>query len=381
MDVKAIILVGGGAEASQRLGGIPIAFLDVLGEPVLQRVLNRLEHFGVSAAAVVADVSLAKAPVARGSIRPGLRWFETEGPQYWRVVESVFNDFAQSGSEIVLVLRLGSYAELEYEELVQFHLDKQCRITSVSARDGTSLESFVISASRRNDAAYLFRHELREMRMACDEYIHAGYVNPLRNAGDLRLLALDSFAGMTSITPCGVEVKPGIWVGENAQIHRKARILAPSFIGSNAKVRASALLTRGSVIEHHADIDCGTVIENSTVLPMTTVGAGLDVMHSVLGFQRIWNLKREVEVEIEDEKLVGELQSAPRRVLENAARLAIYLPKILSHAALGRSTQPQPEVTEAVRRPAAALKSTEAVGEEPLTPASDFISARRYGNE
>lgn len=381
MDVKAIILVGGEATAEQHLAGVPIAFLDVLGEPVLQRVLNRLEHFGVSAAAVVTEKPLSSAPIARGILRPGLRWAEGSGQHFWRAAENCFNDFAQSGSEIVIVVQLGPYAEIDYEELVQFHLDKQCRITRVSGAMGRPIGTFVVSASRRNDAAFLFRHELRDMRSPCDEFHFNGYANPLSCAGDLRLLALDSFAGLTSIQPRGTEIKPGVWVGENARIHRKARVLAPCFIGANAHVRASSLLTRASVVEHHADIDCGTVVENSTVLPMTSIGAGLDVTHSVLGFRRIWNLKRDVEVEIEDSKLIGQLQSAPKRVLANAARLAIYVPKVISLAALGRRSKPQPEVTEAVRRPAAALKSTEPVTEEPLTPASDLISARRYGNE
>ena len=107
MDVKAIILVGGEADASHRLGGVPIAFLDVLGEPVLQRVLNRLEHFGVTATAVVSDVALSEAPIARGSIRPGLRWAEASGPQFWRAVEGFFNDFAQSGSRSCSCCGLG----------------------------------------------------------------------------------------------------------------------------------------------------------------------------------------------------------------------------------------------------------------------------------
>ena len=108
-----------------------------------------------------------------------------------------------------------------------------------------------------------------------------------------------------AIRPVGKEIKPGVWVGEGARIHRKARVVAPAFIGAHSKIRASALITRGSVIEHHAEVDCGTVVENSTVLPFTYVGAGLDVMHSVVGFRRLSHLLRNVEVEISDDKLVG----------------------------------------------------------------------------
>jgi carbonic anhydrase/acetyltransferase-like protein (isoleucine patch superfamily) len=381
MDVKAIILVGGNTPPREQLAGVPIAFLDVLGEPVVLQLLNRLEHFGVSAAAVVTDFAVSRSPVARSAFRPGLRSVEAKGHHFWRAIEYVFNDFAQSGSELVLVVRLGSYAEIDYEDLVQFHLDKQCRISSVSGPDGTPVDTFVISASRRNDAAYLFRHELREMRTGCEEFFHRGYTNPLRNAGDLRLLALDSFAGLTSISPRGEQIKPGVWVGENAKIHRNARVLAPCFVGANAKIRASALLTRGSVVEHHVAVDCGTVVENSTVLPLSMIGAGLDITNSVLGFSRIWSLKRNIEVPIEDPRLVGMLQNTRRRVVSNAARLALFLPKVLSQAVLGRTSKPEPAVAESVRRPAAALKNADPATQESLSPASDLISARRYGNQ
>ena len=383
MDVKVLILVGGDAVPAQQLAGAPVAFLDVLGEPVLQRVLDRLEHFGVSASAVVTDVPLSAAPTQRSSFHPGLRWVETQQQQFWRVAENVFNDFAQANSDIVLAIRLGPYAELDFEELIQFHLDKQCRITSVAGPDGEAIGTFAISASRRNDAAYLFRHEMKEMRTECEPFKHTGYFNPLREACQFRLLALDSFAGLNTIAPRGTEIKPGVWAGRNVRIHPKARVLAPGFIGEHSRVRASSLLTRGTVLEHHTEVDCGTVVENSTVLPMTCVGAGLDVTHSVLGFRRIWNLKHGVEVEIEDGKLVGLVRRGPRKVLENTARLTFFLPKVVSQAALGRRPKPQPELSEAVRRPAAALKNTadSNAGEEPLTPATDLISARRYGNE
>ena len=88
------------------------------------------------------------------------------------------------------------------------------------------------------------------------------------------------------------------------------------------------MITRGTVVEHHAEIDCGTVVENSTVLPYTYVGAGLDVMHSVVGFRRLSHLVRNVEVEISDRKLVGmPAVSAVSRLAGSTAALFAFLPK------------------------------------------------------
>jgi NDP-sugar pyrophosphorylase family protein len=381
MDVKAVILIGGSRiEGAEQLGGIPIGLLDVLGRPILERVLDRLEKFGISGAAVVTETPASSVPLARGSIRPGMHWTEAQGAQFWRAAENAFNEFAQGGTEIVLVVRLGAYAELDYEELVQFHLDAGCRVTRVSDSSGMPLDTFVISASRRNDAAYLFRHELQEMRVPCDDYRFAGYINHLRDPRDFRVLALDGFAGIANIPPCGKETKPGVWLGDNARVHRTARLLAPCFIGANANVRAAALLTRGSVAEHHTEIDCGTVVENSSILQTTKIGAGLDVTHSVVGFQRIWNLRRSVEVEISDRRLVATLRSAPVRMLNSAAEIAWIFSKAVAQTVLGRKPAPTPAIQDALCRPAAALKNMELAKEETM-PAADLLSVRRYGNE
>ena len=380
MDVRAVILVGGAREErTEQLGGVPIGLLDVLGVPILQRVLDRLEKFGISGAAVVTEIPASSVPLAHGSIRPGMQWTDAQGAQFWRAAENAFNEFAQAGAELVLVVRLGAYAELDYEELVQFHLDGGCRVTQVSDAAGVPLDTFVISASRRNDAAYLFRHELRDMRVPCDDYRFAGYINHLRDPKDYRILALDGFAGIANIKPCGKEIKPGVWVGEKARVHRRARLLAPCFVGSYAKIRASALLTRGSSVEHHSEVDCGTVVENASLLQTTIVGAGLDVTHSVVGFQKIWNLRRAVEVEITDRRLVATLRSAPVRMLNNAVDIAWMFSKSIAQTVLGRKATPPPELRDAVCRPAAVLKKAEHSQDEGMP--ADLLSVRRYGNE
>jgi NDP-sugar pyrophosphorylase family protein len=380
MDVRAVILVGGArSEDSEQLAGIPIGLLDVLGEPILQRVINRLDRFGVSGVAVVSQVPASAATLARGSIRPGIRWTDAVNGNFWRSAESAFNDMAQAGAELVMVIRLGAYAELDYEDVVQFHLDQNARLTTVCDSSGTSIDTFVVSASRRNDAAYLFRHELQQMRGTSETYRFCGYVNPLQDARDLRVLALDGFSKIANIPPSGREIKPGVWVAEGARVHRTARLLAPCFVGARAKVRAASLLTRGSVAEHHAEIDCGTIVENSTVLPSAIVGAGLDAVQSVIGFRRIWNLHRSVEVEISDRQFVGALRSAPVRMVGSAAKMAAFFTKSVGQTLLGRKAAAKPELNEAVRRPAEALKNAE-MAQDGL-PASEFLPARRYGNE
>ncbi len=386
MDVRALILIGGRSETPgyERMGGVPFALLDVLGEPVIGRVLKHLERVGVISASVVSEVDPATAPLARGSLRPDLKWTHDEGPQFWRAAEVAFSDLAQTGAELILVVRIGPYAELDYEELIQCHLDRHNRVSSACDSDGNPLDAYVITASRRNDAAFLFRHELREFR---DDPIQCklhGYVNRLENAADFRRLALDAFGGKASFKPIGTEIKPGVWTGEGAHIHKSARVLAPAFLGAHSRVRAMSVLTRGTVVEHHSLIDCGTVIENSSILPQTSIGAALDVAHSVVGLRRIANLRRKVEVEIVDEKLISTVSSAPIRALSSALGLVMYLPRVFARGLISKDSDAQPAtLPEAINAHSAALKSTKledgAPAQREFSP--NLIAARRYGNE
>ena len=62
MDVRAIVLIGGAGSdvpaAQERIGGVPFAYLDVLGLPVVERVQRRLQKFGVSCITFISDSPL-----------------------------------------------------------------------------------------------------------------------------------------------------------------------------------------------------------------------------------------------------------------------------------------------------------------------------------
>jgi hypothetical protein len=70
-------------------------------------------------------------------------------------------------------------------------------------------------------------------------------------------------------------------------------------------VRAAALVTRFSNLERRCLVDYGTAIEDSSVLPYTHVGRGLDVAHAVVEGSRLVNLSRNVAVTIRDANLIG----------------------------------------------------------------------------
>jgi len=174
-----------------------------------------------------------------------------------------------------------------------------------------------------------------------------------------------------------------VWIAPGAVIESGSRILAPAYVGSSARISAGALVTRCTAIEHHAHIDCGTVVENSTVLPHSYVGAGLDVAHSVVGMGQVANLRRSTTVEVADGKLIGYVSSgAGRRLITAAADALSSLGRELFGA---RSRQPEP-ISEAG---GPILASGPSVGGPEPAPesslATEFPSslavARRYGDD
>jgi NDP-sugar pyrophosphorylase family protein len=368
MDIRALLLIGNpdpldtvaSSADTESFSGLPLSLLPVLGKPLLHRFADRLKKAGVESIAVI-NTGQCSSPLVEDARRSDFKWKDVSAQQAWREAEEQFDEFVHSGADLVLLVRLGAYAEVEIDPLIQFHLDQRNHVTQVAKDDG-ALELFVLSSSRRNDAAFLMRNKLAKMRVAAKPFMTRGYVNRLQNAADFRRLTLDSFSLRTSIQPMGEQVRPGIWIATAARVHRSARLVAPCYIGPYSKVRKGALITRGSSVEHHSVIDCGSVVEASTLLPLSYLGAGLDLTHSILGNKRIVSVKYGAELEVQDESLVAAVPATSAlRTLKDAANLAAFVPRQLIRSLVaGAKAKPAPVQLEcpsgfdaaAVTRPA-----------------------------
>lgn len=385
MDIRALVLVSKGEEAvadATPLSPLAPALLEVAGKTALQRTVERLQEFGITSIMAVTDSDFN----SNDGNERGATFQAASRERFWRAAENAFNDIAQDGAELVLLIHLGGYTEINLERFVQFHLDQRARVTQVWA-EGSPREIFCISASRRNDAASLFRSQLTRCRSECPLFEHAGYFNPLADARDLRQFAIDILTLKTETRPCGTEVRPGIWIDRRAAIEKGARLLAPAFVGAFARVRSHAVITRCSAVEHHAEVDCGTVAENSTILPYCCVGAGLDLAHCVVGAGVLANLRRDVTVEIEDRKLVGFMvASQGQRFLSAAFEFVAYLPRQAWRGWFGSPQPRQPDLQTALHQTSPSLGGasgyqtpaceTDAAEKFPST----LAVARRYGN-
>jgi NDP-sugar pyrophosphorylase family protein len=387
MDIRGLLLANPehNVEKGQAFEA-PLATLDVVGKSTLQRMAERLQQYGISQVSAVVEAA-APSGIRNFGLPSDVSCISSAPDRFWRTAESVFNDMAQGGAELVILIRLGAYAEVDFERLVQFHLDRKERVTRMAANEQL-LEIFCISASRRNDAASLFRTQLAHCRSECPLLQHEGYLNPLATARDLRQLAIDILTRQAQTCPAGKEIKPGVWTAPGAMIEKGARVLAPAFVGSLARIRSGAVITRCSSVERHAEVDCGTVIENSTVLPFSYVGAGLDLAHSIAGMGRIVNLHRDVTVTIVDPKLVASLSVASgKRLITTAADALTYLPRLAFQGMFGAAkAAPSDDLHATLRKTSPALGTaagfeTSACDTEASHKFPNMVVARRYGHQ
>jgi hypothetical protein len=385
MDIRGLLLVNSGdyrEDDSAFLASVPLGALDIAGKTPLERMAERLQQYGIAPVTAIIETNLQSAAEGMSAVN----CITSPSDRFWRAAENAFNDMAQAGTELVVLVRMGAYAEIDFEKLVQFHLDRGSRVSQVS-HAGNKLDVFCISASRRNDAASLFRSRLSRCRVECPVMEHAGYVNDLSGPRDLRQLAIDILTRQTQTCPAAEEIKPGVWVDRRAMVEKGARILAPAYVGAYARIRAGAVVTRCSSIEHHAQVDCGSVVENSSVLPYCYVGAALDLSHSVAGMRQIANLRRDVTVEVPDPKLIDLVSATSgRNLLNSAAEFLTYLPRVAMQGIFAGGKRQQPDLNAALRKTSPALGG--AAGYE--TPACDteaahkfpnMIVARRYGHQ
>lgn len=213
----------------------------------------------------------------------------------WSEAAKQLVSYGSEGSDAVLIVQVGAYSECDVSRLLQQHREQGEAVTRAFDKNGL-LSLWVVNPNRIEIGDGL-PVVLDRARAECEVN---GYVNRLEGLEDLRRLAADILMSRCRMRPQGSEVRPGLWIDEEAQIGRSARLVAPVFIGRKARIADDCLITRSSAVEHHSHVDFGTVVEDSSILPNTYVGIGLDLAHSVVDGSEITNLHHGVRLNISD---------------------------------------------------------------------------------
>jgi NDP-sugar pyrophosphorylase family protein len=298
--------------SSQLLLGCATAFSELLGQRLLDRVIQRLRASGVERVSVISEKSRSKISQIDELVYAG--------GGFWSAWDSVVSQSLTNGIETLLLTRLGPYVEVEVPDLIRFHQANSNPLTQVYDEKGP-LDFVLVNAAELNGADGSFRSRLSSFIPHRNRYRFSGYSNRLSAPADFRRLVHDAFLGRCAIRPTGREVRPGVWMGDYSFIDNSARIDAPAYIGAGTRIGASCNIGGSSAIERNCEIDCGTIVEDCCILPGTYVGMGLNVRHSLVSGSKLFHLKRNIEMEFKDRSLIANTLASRNNITGATSRL------------------------------------------------------------
>jgi len=304
VGLGAIVVIGAASESfclsaleTKSLLAQPLACTDILGRSMVERAIERFARAEVEAVTVLvaAENRMFGIPVGAGPDHVGVTVHRVA--DIFSAVAQTLNEYSDRGIAHSFVTSANLYAETDLLDLFYFHREARQAATRCLNSEGP-LELWVVDCEKalQNNVESVFTCP-EEKRAS---YFTRDYVNSLKHPADLRRLVSDALSGRCALRPSGREIKTGVWVDEKAEIHRTARIVAPAYIGRGSKVQQDTLITRCSNVERDCCVDCGTVVEDSSILANTTVGIWLDVCHAVASGNKLLSLGHDVVVEISD---------------------------------------------------------------------------------
>jgi hypothetical protein len=262
-----------------------IASIPVLGCSPIARTAESMKRAGLTGISILGT-----------TIWSERNTFSPSEEQAWLLAADELKTRKEKNVDAVVITRAGHYIECEWQALLEQHRKYGEAVSRAFDSEGP-LDLWVVDPNRFCDDGDLLTMLQATKVAVCGV---EGYVNRLTGARDFRRLVIDIFSSRCRVRPYATEVRPGVWVADGAQIARNARVVAPAYIGHGVKISDDCLITRGSTVETNSHVDFGTAIEDSSVLPDTYLGIGLDLSHSVVDGDEILNLHHEVRLRISD---------------------------------------------------------------------------------
>ena len=280
---------------SSFLTGFTRGRLEILGRSLLDRTIDRLRELASVSVRVIPESPASTTLLPARSAKPS---------SFITAWEDAIAHHLQEGAEQLLLLRIGSYSDLDYAELLRFHRDRGALLTQAYGNGG-ALDLAVVNADCLRAAESAFRKTLSALIPEQERYYYDGYVNPLKHPHDLRKLVEDGLHGKCELRPVGDEVSGGVWIGAESNLHPSVTIESPAFVGARARIAENCSITGSSSIERDCKVDCGTSVRQSCILQGVYVGVALELNRTVVRQGNLFHLDRNVQLEIDDDRLIG----------------------------------------------------------------------------
>ncbi|MCU1298469.1 MAG: putative mannose-phosphate guanyltransferase [Acidobacteriaceae bacterium] len=276
-------------------GPAPYGLWELLGKSLAERTLERLKRDGVLSCSTIAE------DLSPSHLYPSRAASVSSFIAAW---EQAISTHLTDGADVLLLVRVGPYVEFDLRDLLTFHTETESNLTQVYDQTG-ALDVAVISAASLRTGTGSFRSRLSAAVPKHRRYIFGGYANRLKHPRDFRRLTQDALLGRNGIIPVGHQVTPGMWMAPDSHLDPSAQITGPVYIGAQSRVRAYCRIAGATSIERNCDVDSGTHIEDSSILPGTFLGVGLRVNNSIVSPGKLFHIGRNVELTIPDRRIVG----------------------------------------------------------------------------
>jgi len=113
-----------------------------------------------------------------------------------------------------------------------------------------------------------------------------GYWSDVGNLGEYMHGNGDALARRVDVDIPGLEVRPGVWIDDEAQVAASARIDPPVVIGRQCRIGEAAVIEGPCVIGEECIVGAGAHVARSLILEHTVIAQGQIVLDGIIG-QRV----------------------------------------------------------------------------------------------
>jgi NDP-sugar pyrophosphorylase family protein len=269
---------------------------EILGASLLERTLKKLQELGTLPPKVLSGGNVSDHVLPSRS---------TRSASFIESWEKALSGYVNAGVESILLVRVRTHTDIDYRDFLRFHRETGSPLSHACSGE-ISLDIAVVDATLLRNTDDLVRRVLSHLIPQQKRFRYEGYVNRLRNREELHRLMRDGLHGQCQLRPVGTEIRPRVWCADGAEIDPTVSIDGPAFIGARTKIAAGCKISGASSVERDCEVDCGTVVDDSLVLPGTYIGVALDVRRSVVAGAKLFNLDRNIELSVSDGRLIGQ---------------------------------------------------------------------------
>jgi mannose-1-phosphate guanylyltransferase/phosphomannomutase len=322
--MQAVIMAGGeGSRLRPLTSNVPKPMLPVANRPLMEHIVNLLRRHGFTD--VVATVQFLPSVIRNyfgdGSDVGVSLSYSTEEVALG-TAGSVLNA-AELLSGTFLVISGDALTDLDLGAAVAFHQRRGAAATLVLKRMRDPLEFGIVMTAEDgrierflekptwgqvfsdtiNTGIYVIEPEVLDLIPPGQPFDFSSELFPAMVAKGLPLFGYETDSYWTDVGTAaaflqaqrdclsrrvevelpGFELRPGVWLGTDADLARGAELAAPVLAGANCRVADGARLGPHCVLGTNAIVGPDARVENGLVMDRAHVGAGAHVMGAVVG--------------------------------------------------------------------------------------------------